>query len=114
MTLRPAFRAGLAVLALAALLPGCSRQPGIHALERQVHETWDHCVYVAPDNLKIEHYDNKTVRFSYVLRVMWAGNTPGQVECPADKRLLLEALAHKDVAEMRVGDVFPVEEESGY
>lgn len=108
-------RAGLVALALAALLAGCSPQPKIYLLERQVHETWDHCVYVVPDLLKIESHDRKTVRFSYVLRVRLPGNMPAaQVECPADKRLLLEALSHKDMADLQMGEVIPVEEETSY
>ena len=107
-------RAGVALAALAALVAGCSRQPHLGELGRQVHAVWDHCVYVAPDHLHIDRFDQKTVRYSYELVVQWPGNTPGQVECPMDKRLLLEALTHKDVGELRLGERYPVTQESPY
>jgi hypothetical protein len=114
MTRRLDVRAEFLLVALAALAAGCSRQPKLYNLSRDVHETWDHCVYVAPDHLKIEHFDQKTVRFSYELVVQVPGSYAGQVECPMDKRLLLEALTHKDIAELKYGERYPVTQETPY
>lgn len=97
-----------------ATLAACSRTPRLHGLRRQVDDTWGHCVYVGVTDLKVDRYDNKKVRYSFVLKVQVPGTHPGEVECPDDRRTLLEALAGKDIADLKPGELIPVTEETSY
>lgn len=109
------------VILLAALagclasLAACSRAaPKLYDIRRQVDDTWGHCVYVGVTDLKIDSYDNKKVRYSFVLKVQVPGNYRGEVECPNDRRTLLEALAGKDIADLKPGELIPVTQETAY
>ena len=97
-----------------ATLAACSRTPRLHGLRRQVDDTWGHCVYVGVADLKVDRYDNKKVRYGFVLKVQVPGTHPGEVECPDDRRTLLEALAGKDIADLKPGELIPVTEETSY
>ncbi len=100
---------------VALLATACSpRQPKLYDVNNKVHQAWDDCVYVEVTNLRIDSHDEKTVRYSYDLKMRFNGSYPGQVECPANKRTLLEALAHKDIAALQPGEIIPATEETPY
>ncbi|MEP6505112.1 MAG: hypothetical protein ABJD97_17365 [Betaproteobacteria bacterium] len=104
----------LALLALLALLAAaaCSRAPKAQEIASRVKETWGTCPGVTPRDLEIVSTKGNTVRFKYTLHMDVDGAKIGVDACPASNRTLLEALANKDMADLKQGDDIPVEQEA--
>jgi hypothetical protein len=108
MRLLPASFVLLALLAVA----GCSRAPKQYELARQVNDTWGTCAGVTPRDIEIVSTKGNTARFKYVLHMNVDGAKIGVAGCPVNNRTLLEALANKDMADLKQGDDIAVEQEA--
>lgn len=102
----------LAVLVCAATLTltGCGAKYDQKALEKKVAEDWRHCSRVHPERVVIEAGNKNTVRYSYVLKVVVDGVTPGYT-CYVPDVKMLEALANKSIYQIKAGEEISVTQE---
>jgi len=102
----------LAVLvgATAFNLTGCGEKYDLKALEKKVAEDWRHCERVRPERIVIEASDKKSVRYSYVLKVVVDGTATGYT-CYEPNMKLLEALANRNLYQIKAGEEIPVTQE---
>ena len=106
-------RSGVSLIALAITIPtltGCGAKYDQKALEKKVAEDWRHCERVRPGRVTIEESDKKTMRYSYVLTVVVDGGVTGYTCYERDAKLL-EALANKNLHQMKAGEEIPVTKE---
>jgi hypothetical protein len=109
MRMMPILVAAILVPALA----GCGRKIDQKAIEAKVAEAWRHCQIVIPEKVTIESDDGRVVRYSYVLRMREDGihAHPGGFNCFKPDILLLQALANKDIHQLKKGTEIPVTRE---
>lgn len=100
----------LLVVVSASALIGCGAKYDQKTLEKKVTEDWRHCERVRPERLTIEASDKKIVRYSYVLKVVVDGAATGYT-CYEPNVKLLEALANKNLHQMKVGEEILVTQE---
>ena len=108
MRLLPASLALLSLLAVA----GCSRPPKVYEINMKLHDTWGACPGVSVGNVEIISTKDNKARFKYVLHMNVDGARIGVGGCPVGNRTMLEALANKDLAELKAGDDIAVEAEA--
>ncbi len=101
----------LALLALLAVA-GCSRPPKDYEINMKLHDTWGACPGVTVGKVEIVSTQGNKARFKYVLHMNVDGAKIGLGGCPVDNRTMLEALANKDLAELKAGDDIPAEAEA--
>lgn len=103
----------LAIAAALLLAAGCSRQLSEKQVEQKVRDYWHSCrEVVAPDKFQFERVDKRTVRVSYVLRVL---NDPPHpvMKCNPERLARLgQLLGGKAVALVAKGSEVPVIEEA--
>jgi hypothetical protein len=107
--MRALFNVGIVCASLA--IAGCGNKWDQKAIDANVKDQWRHCQIVVPEKIVIESSDGKTVRYSYVLRMLQDGIHVRNFPCYKPDILMLEALANKDLVQLKKGMEVPVTQE---
>lgn len=98
------------LLLFAIVIAGCGKKIDQKAIEKKVSGDWRHCERVVPEKITIDSNDGKTVRYSYVLRMAVDGDAYGYT-CYVPNIAMLEALANKNLVQLKAGMEIPVTQE---
>jgi len=101
------------MIALAALTAAsCGGSWDQKKVEARVAEKWRHCQIVIPGKVAIEAQDSKMIRYAYVLKMREDGvHAERSFPCFKPDQKIIEAMAHKDMVQIKKGEEIEMVEE---